>query len=640
MEPLSDQLESERNYNDKKVKIVEELVGNKIDVQYAKNSQSNCAYKTKGKYHIVLNGDISIRTGIDHELSHVREGSLEDTFWKPFKAIVKDWTDKNIKPMYEGKEYNFYTAEQLVTDLCHQSMNIIEDIRIESIDGYRYEGRKISYDQLCRGAGKEWTNTTIEENKYIPNNIPSYVLAKRFFREDMIPKEHIKEVNEIYQMSKLTSVLGIQKIFMDWLNGSLGEYIKSQVKSMLDKQDNRDNKRRDRLEKTEAKRDKERAFSRGLRERSDKEENGEDITDIEEEIKKLKEELSLAEDEYEKAEKEFIKAGQELHDETNKKISNQPTVGDPLDMKDPTIKQIETVLKRLGKANLSKEHAKVKSKLDEEKMSISGGHAPELMDNYEPLCPNTYSCDIPNVHDDIVQEIKKIVNTLKQKTRVKLSDEGYDIDVETMLEAVKKGSNEFYLSDEKVNGTSILIAVDCSGSMRDDNRLNTSRDLCATMFRATASLPNIDLKVVCYGGADFKGGKTGVKEINSEAECSGIGIDNNHILTPTAEALIYCAKVIGKMKGKKKLMIFLTDGVPQNYDSTHYTILAPQAGKVYKRIKSQVPNMIIKPVMIDSNSQYDGIIRTIFGKDAMFLKSTQLKEFIRREFKQAVVKSL
>ena len=238
-------------------------------------------------------------------------------------------------------------------------------------------------------------------------------------------------------------------------------------------------------------------------------------------------------------------------------------------------------------------------------------------------------------------EIRRTFTTLKQKAKPKLSDEGDDIDIESFLEQVKKGGNEFYINNKKVEGTSILIAIDCSGSMREEGKLKTCKDITATMFRAVSNIPTIDMKAVLYGGASDTTRKTGVLEINSERQCELIGWDRYHMLTPTAISLVYCAEALNRMRGNKKLMIYLTDGVPQSADrATDSRTLAKQAGKTYRNIKAANPNMIIKPLMISSHNIWDETIKTIFGSDHLTVPIDDVSNFIRKQFKEAVLNDM
>ena len=199
-------------------------------------------------YVIQLNGSIPIRAGLDHELSHVREGSLDSPFWKPFKTMIESWYENTVPTDMKGR-----TAYDITNTVCRDAMNIIEDIRIESIDGEIYMGRKRAYNSMCKDAGLEWN-----DNGYEPKmgEIHGYVLAKRFFRDDMIPDMYEAEVDRIFEQSRCTTVRGIHKVFHDWLDGSLGNYILEQIKILNEKKEKQESTNQKNYEHAREQRDK------------------------------------------------------------------------------------------------------------------------------------------------------------------------------------------------------------------------------------------------------------------------------------------------------------------------------------------------------------------------------------------------
>ena len=628
------EVEEELPYNNKKVKVVEDKVDKKITVDYSDSYDNNCAMKeTSNKYRIELNGTIPVRVGIDHELSHIKEGSLDSQFWKPYKSITEGWYNNNIpdedKTNYNKKRYD---------TICHEAMNIVEDIRIESIDGAIYMGRKIAYENMCKNAGIEWNDTD-----FTPDAIHGYVLAKRFFRNDLIPDEHKAEVNRIYESSKETTVRGIHKIFHTWLNGSLGEYIKEHLKQSAqeDKEQEEEHnanvdEKRNNLEK----------LDELLSDMKDRVPDPTNMTDEEKiEWDKLMNEKHQAQIDLDNAssnryENQRDRLREALTGIANRYGSKLETTENRYRNFEPTEKQIDAMEKKMSKTDIGKEKSIKKKAIEAEKAlsKVEREPAPSIAKQVEPL--NMYSIGEPEIYNEAVSEIRKLFNTLKQKVKLQISDEGEDIDIETMLEAVKKGSNEFYIDNNKVEGTSIIIAVDCSGSMRENDRLDTCQNICATMFRAVDNIPNITMKVVCYGGASETYYKTGIEEIDNANDCMNIGIDGKHLLTPTTHSLLYCAEALNKMKGKKKLLIYLTDGVPQNVQNTHYMTLAEQAGKTYKNIKANNPHLVIKPVIIGREMCHAETFKTIFGKDYITCDIDKVSDFIRKEFKEAIKKSI
>ena len=634
---LALEVEEERSYSDKKIKLVSDMVNAKVKVDYNSNYDNNCAMKIRGGgYRIELNGSIPVRAGLDHELSHVREGSLDSTFWKPFKTIITAWYAKNVPTDMKSR-----TADNLTNTVCRDAMNIIEDIRIESIDGEIFMGRKRAYNNMCREAGLEWN-----DNGYAPKmgEIHAYVLAKRFFREDMIPDVHTAEATKIFEQCKCTTVRGIHKIFSDWLKGSLGNYILEQIKILKERQDSNESTNNNKRNEAKKQFDKiEKAIDEMIQDN-----HPEDMSD--EELNKyqsLKDRLSQADDNVHSADREIYACRREIENESMKSdvpantIKENHTQGFY-----PTDKQVKAMEDKMNKTDPSKE-SKKKAKQIEDMKSLHGSKpAPPLNKNVEQFNSNQTNSYYPKlekatIFNDAVAEIRRTFTTLKQKAKPKLSDEGDDIDIESFLEQVKKGGNEFYINNKKVEGTSILIAIDCSGSMREEGKLKTCKDITATMFRAVSNIPTIDMKAVLYGGASDTTRKTGVLEINSEKQCELIGWDRYHMLTPTAISLVYCAEALNRMRGNKKLMIYLTDGVPQSADrATDSRTLAKQAGKTYRNIKAANPNMIIKPLMISSHNIWDETIKTIFGSDHLTVPIDDVSNFIRKQFKEAVLNDM
>ena len=75
---LANEVEEERSYNDKKIKLVSDMVKKNVKVDYNIGYEHNCSFRSIAEgYVIQLNGSIPVRAGLDHELSHVREGSLD-----------------------------------------------------------------------------------------------------------------------------------------------------------------------------------------------------------------------------------------------------------------------------------------------------------------------------------------------------------------------------------------------------------------------------------------------------------------------------------------------------------------------------------------------------------------------------------
>lgn len=610
------------------------MVKKKVKVDYNIGYEHNCAFRSRAEgYVIQLNGSIPVRAGLDHELSHVREGSLDSPFWKPFKTMIDSWYDKTVPTDMKSR-----IADNITNTVCRDAMNIIEDIRIESIDGEIFMGRKRAYNNMCRDAGLEWN-----DNEYEPKmgEIHAYVLAKRFFREDMIPDVHKAEVDRIFEQSRCTTVRGIHKVFHEWLAGSLGNYILEQIKILSEKKENQESTNQKNVQQTKDERNKIDSLINDMLEETPKSQMSDEQRA---ELTELAQSLMEADSKNEQAERKVYQDRRAIEKESTESRNTGNNIQETHTCSfSPTDKQAKAMEDKMSKTDLSKEKAKKGKEIEDMKSLHGSKPAPPISMNVEEFDgSNSYYPTLAKarVFTDTVAEIRRTFTTFKQKAKPKLSDEGDDIDIETFLDIVKKGGNEFYIDTKKVEGTSILIAVDCSGSMREQDKLQICKDITATMFRSVSNIPTIDMKAVLYGGASESRFRTGIKEIKNEKECELIGFDKNHMLTPTAISLVYCAEALNRMKGKKKLMIYLTDGVPQSADKVNHKILAKQAGQTYRQIKSANPNMVIKPLMISGYTCYDSTIKTIFGNDSMTVPINDVATFIRKQFKQAVTDSM
>lgn len=620
--PFEQEQLEEKEYNKKKISVVENIVGKDIKVEYSKYSQHNLAQKTSKDYQIVLNGNIPIRTGIDHELSHIREGSLENTFWKPYNSIVKKFVQDN----------NLSANERFVKSVCHEAMNIMEDIRIESLDGYRFIGRKMGYEELCMDCGDKWKESGEE-----PNMIHGYLLAKRFFRDDLIPDEHIAEVEHLFDTCELNTVKGVLKLFKDWLfNGTLGKQILDECKELDKERDNLDSLRKELNELYEKRIDTNDKLDNDPMTNEEREELSNKREELSREVMQKRRDIDNKENEIYSREKEvsiddkftsMLKerdTNQQVYPKDNNEMEKQLTALDKIDSSKEQEKQIEVLAK-------------------EKRLSISMGgteEAPPLHTMYDEYIPRPSGWTLDKcINQDILGSMRKLIATLKNKSKSTMRDEGEDIDIESMIECIKKGSNDFYIDNRPIYGTDILIAIDGSGSM-DGDRLNICREMTTTMFKAVEPIPNITIKALVYGGSTTANGKPAVMVIDKTEDCVNINTSYSHPLTPTAEALIYSIEMIKKMKGKKKILLFLTDGLPQGAGHVPLEALLNRARDVYTKVK-QTPHVVIKPIGIELAEHYHKYFKTIFGTDSLFIQDMEhLKRFISTEFRREIINAL
>ena len=110
------------------------------------------------------------------------------------------------------------------------------------------------------------------------------------------------------------------------------------------------------------------------------------------------------------------------------------------------------------------------------------------------------------------------------------------------------------------------------------------------------------------------------------------------MVTPTHEALIFSAKQLRGQEGRKKLMIMITDGVPQFYKN-QYEI---PAGTLHKMCKTALKKSLritprIMCIDITNHYRYSELLKDIFGKRLISLEDMDsASKFVVKEFRKMV----
>ena len=131
---------------------------------------------------------------------------------------------------------------------------------------------------------------------------------------------------------------------------------------------------------------------------------------------------------------------------------------------------------------------------------------------------------------------------------------GADIDVDSYIDYKINKIGNFLVSSKNYTGFDIVIAIDQSGSMKDN--MDIVKEMCATIYHAISQLPNIRLTVIgWYGMADL----CVVKKITDPKHIGSLESNGG---TPIGKAVWYSKNQIEKMKSKMRLFYLITDGEP------------------------------------------------------------------------------
>jgi hypothetical protein len=242
---------------------------------------------------------------------------------------------------------------------------------------------------------------------------------------------------------------------------------------------------------------------------------------------------------------------------------------------------------------------------------------------------------------NIANGMKRVFRKLSEIPKDSVGYDGHEVDIESFISNKIKGEElgECIIDTRYKHGASILISVDTSGSMRND-RIDNARDMVATLFKSIEDVPDINLKCLVWSSNGI--GIMSVETINSLKETNRIQITKRYQLTPTHLAIAHSTEVIKRMNGRKKLLIFITDGKPQYKDKGSNVpdkTLIKLSKKALSRGLRKCPNIM---AMLVSTSDYaKDCCKQIFGKRIMFVDDmTEGNEIIIKRFKRLVMEVL
>lgn len=168
---------------------------------YSQNSEENYSlyYDSDNSFSITLNGDLEIIPIFFHELAHV--------LFTDFKSNKSSKIFDDISLVYSqklGREMKF-SEKSFLQKKFHSTWNIVEDIRIEEKISKSIPFLKNHFINLRKISGNRWDDDLLMYES-------DMLLAKRFFRDDLIPRKYRSKITQIYNKScKSNSSLEISK---------------------------------------------------------------------------------------------------------------------------------------------------------------------------------------------------------------------------------------------------------------------------------------------------------------------------------------------------------------------------------------------------------------------------------------------
>jgi len=250
------------------------------------------------------------------------------------------------------------------------------------------------------------------------------------------------------------------------------------------------------------------------------------------------------------------------------------------------------------------------------------------------------------VDEKVLKGLTKIFKKLTMKESEFIDYEGDEIDVQEYVESLIRGNNmgECRINTKQSKGVSILISIDGSSSMVGE-RIYQARKMVATMFRSVKNLDNVDIKANVWSGASS--GMVGITEINNESDLGYISasvLEKGFYTTPIHMAIDHSAKTIKHMKGNKKMIVFITDGVPNHFNAGYHISMEKyivSCKKSMKKARETGSNMMCVVISSKQSYRYNPVRQLFKPNQTMnFFRMSEGSERIIKEFKLMVVKSL
>ena len=592
---------SDKDWFEKTTDIVEGVRDCKVTLTYL-NSQNQVAdsnWQTAKKEHdkeFFLNvatpavKGIEKFTALNHELGHI----LMETPMAEARKILDKWTKDENDNWLKSNGQKRYTTYWTV-------FNVLEDQRIESMMGRLWLANKDRFVKARKNRGKL--------HKTCPDNPIDILLNIRFFREDLVEnkknkkelKQALEDVVETGRMGALIVLANLKPIIDSYFTDPKppkkippGDLAKVYLTP------------------------------------TDKTENAKIAEQIIEEHKQTQDDHKPTEDDGSDSN------GLSNWDNSQKErdeVVDDIAGGFKGDSDDDSDYQDQ----------ISDQKIEGDSTIDDIKDTIAGdGSHGEITPSY--VLRINRQKEGYSINKEVSEGLKKVFKKVAEIPKTTIGYDGQDIDIETYIENKMKGGDitKCFIDKRYAQGVSIVISIDGSASM-NGYPINTVRDLVATLYDSVKHYPNVNMKANVWSSNNK--GDVGITDINGLEDCNRISVwnDSGCGQTPTHLALDYSARQVKKMKGRKKLVILITDGLP-NYSNNNFrinrTTLMKMSKKAFLKLRRSTPHVMV--ILVGGRYGGEWYMEQIFGlKRLMHVDSIGMAaDRVIKEFKSLVIKSL
>jgi len=250
------------------------------------------------------------------------------------------------------------------------------------------------------------------------------------------------------------------------------------------------------------------------------------------------------------------------------------------------------------------------------------------------------------IDQTLVKGLAKLFKILKMRQKEYIDKIGDDIDIESYVEGIVRGSNmgNCRINSKTAYGLSIVVSIDGSSSMHG-TKIIAARNMVANMFESVKDLDNVDIRANVWSGAS--NGSVGITEINSKSDIENIGIcvlNGGYYSTPIHMGIEWSGKMLKEMKGNKKMMIIITDGIPNHFTAGYHIPMMSYLKSCKKsmvKTRNITKNILCMVVEGKQSYRYNPVKILFKPSQTMNVPNmSKASERIIKEFKQMVMKSL
>ena len=593
---------SDKEKNRMTADIVENVKDCKVDLKYTNGEEgwtySNANNEWSISKHEVMIGKIKgieQFTLLNHELGHI----MFDSPIVSATDMITQWAEA----------WDMQYKEDSIFKLYWSALNLLEDERIESLMGRLWLKNNERFLKAKKNVGKGLDNE-LKVEKDLKSSPIQTLLGVRFFRDDVVKKDDVYNLTkQLLDDVKTVSPHGVLVCLR-----LLKPHIDMWLRDMIDKEEKLKDKLQDNITKAAT--------------TPSKSDNA-----LNTEHDKLKTKIQ--------ENKEALKKGTTNKRSDTQFREDQSVRVDTDDLKEKENKG-ENITEQALKDSLEHDKKEGKEIIQEMKDMLSTGTPRGKEEIVEDNGVRSIGAR-GRPFEGIADGMNKIFKKMSEIPKTIIGYEGDEVDIEAYTEGKirRDGIGECLIDERYTRGASVLLSVDASCSMNNNRgSMTTARNLVATLYRSIQGVDNVNLKCILW--SSNKEGEMSITDVDSLKQTNRMYVTREYCLTPTHMAIKYSVSAMKKMKGRKKLLILITDGYPRYYHLRKRimtNVLVKMARKALLRGLRKCPNimvMLITPT--PSSREYS---KEIFGKRLMIVNDmADGSEVIVKRFKRLVMEVL